>query len=209
MASQATHRFASRFELQPQERRLLVDGTPARLGTRAFDLLRVLAERHGQLVTKAQLMDLVWADVVVEENNVQHHIAALRKLLGPGVIETIPSHGYRFVAPLDDQAGSGAPRGGTSLPLEHKPGLKTNLPVALPRLIGRDQDLAALGALVDAHRLVTLAGAGGIGKSRLAQALLFERRNVDEHGVCLVELAAHRGAGRHCQRARRFRRRWR
>src|SRR6266699_1375241 len=81
-STDTTLRFAGRFELQPSERRLLVDGNPARLGARAFDLLRVLAERHGRLISKQELMDVVWPDVVVEENNIQQHISALRKLLG-------------------------------------------------------------------------------------------------------------------------------
>src|ERR1700752_4732046 len=49
-----------RFELQPHERRLLVDGSPAALGARAFDLLLAMATRPGQLVTKAELLDDVW-----------------------------------------------------------------------------------------------------------------------------------------------------
>ena len=97
----------------------------------------------------------------------------MRKLLGPNVIETIPGRGYRFVAHLDDVAASAAPSSTPSPVTTPKATLKTNLPSALPSLIGRDDDFAALGALIDEHRLVMLTGAGGIGKSRLAQALLF------------------------------------
>ena len=93
-----------RFELQPQERRLLVDGTPANLGARAFDLLVALAAQPGQLVTKNDLLSLVWPDVVVEENNLQVQISALRKLLGPQVIATVPGRGYRFTAAFDSTA---------------------------------------------------------------------------------------------------------
>jgi DNA-binding winged helix-turn-helix (wHTH) protein len=90
-----------RFELQPHERRLLVDGKPAALGSRALDLLLVLAERAGQLVGRHALMDLVWPDVVVEDNNLAAQISALRKVLGGDVIATIPGRGYRFTARLD------------------------------------------------------------------------------------------------------------
>lgn len=96
-----TLRLAGRFELQPRERRLLVDGNLATLGARAFDLLRYFAERPGRLVSKQELLDAVWADVVVEENNLQQQVSVLRKLLGADAIETIPGFGYRFVARVD------------------------------------------------------------------------------------------------------------
>ena len=90
-----------RFELQPDERRLLMDGAPAALGGRAFDLLLALARRPGQLVGKHALMDLVWPGLVVEENNLAAQISALRKVVGGDVIATIPGRGYRFVAPVE------------------------------------------------------------------------------------------------------------
>ena len=102
-----------RFELQSDERRLLVDGAPAALGGRAFDLLLALAERPGQLVGKHALMDLVWPGLVVQENNLAAQISALRKVLGDELIATIPGRGYRFVVPIEaaaapDQSLSGA-----------------------------------------------------------------------------------------------------
>ena len=98
-ATDAPLRFGS-FELQRHERRLLVDGRVATLGSRAFDVLVALAERPGRLVDKTTLMDLVWPGLVVQENNLAAQVSALRKLLGDGVIATIPGHGYRFVARL-------------------------------------------------------------------------------------------------------------
>ncbi len=58
-----------RFEVHPQERRLLVDGNAVDLGSRAFDVLLMLAESGGPVLTKGMILDQVWADVVVEENN--------------------------------------------------------------------------------------------------------------------------------------------
>jgi DNA-binding winged helix-turn-helix (wHTH) protein len=67
-----TYRFG-RFELCPATRRLLVDHKPVPLGARAFDVLLALIERRDRLVTKNELLDLVWPGAVVEENNLQVH----------------------------------------------------------------------------------------------------------------------------------------
>ena len=87
---------AARLDLT--RRRLLIEEVPARLGARAFDVLVALVERRDRAVGKNELIELVWPDVVVEENNLQVHISALRKLLGPQTIATIPGRGYRFTA---------------------------------------------------------------------------------------------------------------
>src|SRR5437899_3361594 len=90
-----------RFELQAHERRLLIDGKPATLGARAFDLLLALVERPGRLVGKHGLMDLVWPGLVVQENNLAAQVSALRKTLGNDVIATVPGRGYRFIARIE------------------------------------------------------------------------------------------------------------
>ncbi|MBT9501512.1 MAG: helix-turn-helix transcriptional regulator [Burkholderiaceae bacterium] len=199
-----------RFELQISEQRLLVDGEPAPLRARALELLIVLVQRAGHLVTRQELLDLVWPGLVVEENNLSVQINALRKVLGSEIVATIPGRGYRFTAPLESgpaQANDGppptlfAPLGGphakrqvwgssqAPTPLSLVSKLKTNLPVLLPPLIGRSVELSGLAALVDRRPLVTLLGAGGMGKTRLAQALLHQRLAHYEHGVCFIDLA--------------------
>jgi len=86
------------YFLDVNERRLLRGNEEVRLRDKLFDTLRVLVENAGQLVRKEQLMRAVWPDSIVEENNVDHCISHLRKLLHPGkYIETVPRHGYRFV----------------------------------------------------------------------------------------------------------------
>ncbi len=86
------------YLLDVDERRLLRGREEIRLRGKLFDTLRVLLENAGQLVRKDQLMQAVWPDSVVEENNVDHCISHLRKLLHPGkYIETVPRHGYRFI----------------------------------------------------------------------------------------------------------------
>ena len=173
------------FAIKPAERQLLIDGRPATLGSRAFDLLMALIEHRDRVVAKNELLDLVWPGLVVEEGNLAVQVSNLRKLLGARSIATIPGRGYRFTAsPV-----------GSSLGVDRKvapmqPGLRTNLPLVLQPLIGRDDDLAALGALLADHRLITITGAGGMGKTRLAERVLHERRDAFEHGVAWVELAA-------------------
>lgn len=152
------YRFG-RCEVRPATRQLWVDGQPAALGARAFDLLQALVERRDRVVTKHELFDLVWPGVVVEENNLQVQISTLRKLLGAGAITTIPGRGYRFTQPL---ASTGAPA------LREAPASS----VGASTLYGRDAELADLHTCVAQHPLVTVLGPGGIGKTRLIEALL-------------------------------------
>lgn len=96
------------FRLDPLKRRLLRDGVALRLTPKAFDLLLVLVEESGRTVAKDELLERVWAGTVVEENNLNQNITALRKSLGDSrqdsqYIATIPGVGYRFVAPVKKQ----------------------------------------------------------------------------------------------------------
>jgi len=183
-----------RAEVRPSERQLLVDGRPVGLGARAFDVLLALVERRDRIVAKNELLDSVWPGLVVEENNLQVQISSLRKALGPQAIATIPGRGYRFTAALDFEAVSrpdaSAPRA-TSAPeaTDTYAAPLSNLPAELPPLYGRAEDLLALGALIELHKLVTVVGGGGIGKTALAQALAHRLRGSYDDGVWLVELA--------------------
>src|SRR5262245_23710168 len=90
------------FILAPRERLLLRGGEPVPLTPKAFDLLVVLVNRSGHLVTKGDLLREVWPDTLVEEVNLTVNISALRKVLDwnrkeAGMIQTVPTHGYRFV----------------------------------------------------------------------------------------------------------------
>jgi DNA-binding winged helix-turn-helix (wHTH) protein len=98
------------------ERQILKDGTPVPLTPKAFDLLAVLASNPGRLLTKDDLLQAVWGDVVVEESNLAYNISAIRKALGESgegerCIETVPKRGYRFVARVtrtDNNSGHSA-----------------------------------------------------------------------------------------------------
>ncbi|MFL6661667.1 MAG: ATP-binding protein [Rhizobacter sp.] len=166
------------------------------MGARAFDLLLALIERRDRVVLKSELLDLVWPRMVVEENNLPVQVGNLRRLLGPHAIATIPGRGYRFVAPLVEPA-AGAPK--LEMPAAPDPGTnegsqpstppRPNPPLPTPALFGRANELARLAALLEAHPLVTIVGAGGIGKSRLAQAVSAAQAGRFRDGVCGVELA--------------------
>ncbi|WP_418316236.1 ATP-binding protein [Piscinibacter sakaiensis] len=174
-----------RCRLRLGERMLLIDDEPAKLGARAFDLLVALIERRDRTVGKNELLELVWPGLVVEENNLQVQVSALRKLLGPQAIATIPGRGYRFTANVE---GCAQP---DRAPSRAEPAARRigNLPEGLPTLFGRDDDIGALVELVQAHRLVSVVGAGGIGKTRLAQAAAHRLGDRFADGVWWVELA--------------------
>src|SRR5690349_7241335 len=91
------------FRLDAARRELMARGAPVTLGQRALDVLLVLVRRHGQLVTKDELFAEVWPRLVVEENNLQVQVSALRKIFeaadgGERYIVTVAGRGYRFVA---------------------------------------------------------------------------------------------------------------
>jgi TolB-like protein/Tfp pilus assembly protein PilF len=99
------YRFG-RFSLVPAERRMLADGEPQTMGPRSLDVLIALVRRAGQLVTKSELLDQVWPGLVVEENNLQVQVSALRKILGPDAIATVAGKGYRFTPRLEPEVES-------------------------------------------------------------------------------------------------------
>jgi DNA-binding winged helix-turn-helix (wHTH) protein len=116
-----------RFRLDLARRELRRDETPVRLGSRALDILCVLASAEGRVVTKDELMARVWAGVIVEEHNIQVHISALRKAFeeggdGESWIVTVPGRGYRLLRPREPPAADD-PAPGRSFPVADKPSL--------------------------------------------------------------------------------------
>ena len=98
------------FRLDISQRLLWRDGDPVRIGSRATDILCTLVAANGKVVTKSELMSSVWAGQAVEDNALQVHVSALRKVLGGNQADasyliTVPGRGYRFVAPHDGLAG--------------------------------------------------------------------------------------------------------
>lgn len=98
------------FRLEVSEHRLVRGGRSIPLAGKAFDTLRVLVERHGTLVPKRDLMNAIWPETTVEENNLDRNISTVRKALGDKAtgrqyIETVPRVGYRFVARISAAPG--------------------------------------------------------------------------------------------------------
>ncbi|KNH46526.1 transcriptional regulator [Pseudomonas sp. JV414] len=170
--------------------RLILEGDRSlRMGGRALDILQVLVERAGSVVSKESLIAHVWPTSVVEEINLRVHIAALRRALGDGqngqrYIVNIPQRGYSFIAPVQRD------RTGTLVPVEteHKP--QHNLPARLTPVTGRDSIVGSVVRQLPVRRLMTLMGPAGIGKTtvalRVAELLLQHYQD----GVWRVDLAA-------------------
>jgi predicted ATPase/DNA-binding winged helix-turn-helix (wHTH) protein len=195
------------FLLLPAQQLLLQEGTPVRIGSRALLILTALVENVGELVSKSELMARAWPNAVVEESNLKVHIAALRRALGDGqrghrYLVTINGRGYSFVAPVEYSEQSvelsgeligepGAPsaqQGGPGQPACH-------LPVALTQPIGRADTVARLHEALSGHRLVTVLGPGGIGKTTVALCTAQACLHSYAGGARFVDLASIAGPG--------------
>jgi DNA-binding winged helix-turn-helix (wHTH) protein len=174
------------FRLLPARRLLLEGDAPVSLGSRALDLLIALAARPGEVVGKSELIAKVWPDTFVVEGNLKLNIAALRRALADGqcsnrYISTVPGRGYCFVAPV-------GPRTATAQYSAMEP--LSNLPAPLMRLIGRNEVISRISEQLAHHRLITLVGPGGIGKTGVAVATAERLTDSYEHGVWFVDLTA-------------------
>src|ERR1700752_4923758 len=135
-----------RFRLLPHRREPRADGVAVELGGRAFDVLMVLTEARGALVTKDEILSRVWPDTVVEENNLVVQISALRKALGEDrdFIRTCSGRGYRFVAEISTAVAASetetrVDRGATAP--------SSNLPAPVSSLVGRETEFEKVSDL--------------------------------------------------------------
>lgn len=150
-----------RFTLLRRSRRLLADGAPVALGTRAFDILMVLIEADGMPVTKRELLARVWPDVVVEESNLKVQVYALRKALGTDrdFVRTECGRGYSFTAPARANTAarqSGAADDAGELPAASKIGRPADPSAIALQLARIDAKLSrALAMLVTKEELLS------------------------------------------------------
>lgn len=174
------------YRIYPGQRLILEGDQPLRLGRRAMDILLILLEHAGNVVSKQQLIAQVWPKSVVEDINLRVHMAALRKALGDGqagqrYIITVAQRGYSFVAPFSLEPI--AQRPDALEPQRH------NLPVPRTRLIGRQHLVDSVVTHLARQRFITLVGPGGIGKTtvalRVAEQLIGHYRD----GIRLLDLA--------------------
>lgn len=176
------------YAFHVRQRQVLLNGRALPMGGRALDILQVLVERAGSVVSKEQVIEQVWPDSVVEAVNLRVHIAALRRALGDGrdgqrYITTVTHRGYCFVAQVT-QAPLLAGLAGEVMVVRH------NLPAPVTPLIGRDEAVAGLLQRFSTHRFVTLMGPAGVGKTRLACRVAEHLTAHYRDGVWLVDCSS-------------------
>ena len=174
------------YRLLPTQRLLMEGDKPVRLGSRALDILTALVEHRGEVVSRDELMARVWPNTHVEEGNLKFQISALRRTLGGGnrYLVNIPGRGYSFVAPV-----ARAEEARIAAPEPPQTQNAHNLPALLTRLIGREDTITRLANQLLRQRLLTIVGAGGIGKTSVALAVAEQLMPAYEHGVWLIDLA--------------------
>jgi predicted ATPase/DNA-binding winged helix-turn-helix (wHTH) protein len=180
-------------EIDLGRRELRVLGSPVPVGGRAFEIIEVLAQSAGQLVTKDQLMDRVWPGAIVMDSTLHVHAAAVRKALGPyrGLLKTESRRGYRLLGDWTVRLHGASKRSVGPRPMRvAEDAAPTNLPAAATRLVGRTAAVQRLRDLVSAYRVVTLTGPGGIGKTALALKVAHRIHGEFADGAWLVELAS-------------------
>ena len=174
----------------PRRREVLHKGQKVDMGERAFDLLLFLVESRGRVLSKDTIIARVWDNRVVEDNTVERQVSALRLALGDdrSAIRTVSGRGYQFTGEL-----IGAPaRSDSPADLLTQAGAASgvSLPAQISPIIGREAAIGEVGAALLKHRLVTLVGSGGVGKTRLAIEAARQAASQFGDGVYLAELAA-------------------
>jgi non-specific serine/threonine protein kinase len=192
-----TYRFGE-FEADPAAYELRRNGRRVRLARQPMDLLLLLIERRQELVTREAMAKQLWGSEVFTDVDAGIHTAILRirQVLGdsseaPHFVQTVSGKGYRFIAPVEVVVlPSPARLPGVEPGDERVPEPRRhNLPAELTSFVGRGKELRELSRMLTSSRLLSLTGAGGVGKTRLGVQLARELIERFPDGVWLVDLA--------------------
>jgi predicted ATPase/DNA-binding winged helix-turn-helix (wHTH) protein len=182
------------FRLLTAERRLEKGGKPVRLGGRALDLLIVLLERAGEVVSNRDILESVWRGVTVDESSLRFHVKNLRRALADDrrdapYITNVSGRGYCFAARVE-RLDRAEPRRPDAASFDAAP----DRPMRGRAIVGRVDDMEVVSRELSRGRLVTIAGPGGIGKTTLAIATAEALRPDFGNAVAFVDLAPIRDA---------------
>src|SRR5258706_1878319 len=176
------------FRLFPFERVLKKADEPIKLGARAFEILLVLVERAGEVVSNKELMERVWPGLFVEEVSLRVQIAALRKVLDADegrarYLTNLPGRGYCFVAASLRESIDVASSAIDGFEVVYW------LPPPLSRMVGRDDTVREITQRLTQARFVTIVGPGGMGKTTVALSVAHTLLNEFRGAICFVELS--------------------
>ena len=169
---------------------LLRGGREIRLRAKTFQVLVYLHEHHGRLVAKEDLFRAVWPDTFVSDDSLTKCVREIRDALGDHdhqLLKTVARRGFILDAPLATVPSASARH--TSAHVSHPNARTHNLPAPLTSFIGRQREIAELARLLPSTRLLTLTGAGGCGKTRLALEVARQVLDGFPDGVWLADLA--------------------
>lgn len=171
------------LSISPSACRVRGPGLDRRVEPRIMEVLLVLTRSGGATVTRDQLIDACWGGRIVSDDAVSRAIAQVRSLArgvepAPFVLETIPKVGFRLTV-AEHGIEPPAPNAAA-----------TNLPAVAAALIGRETEAGSVDELLGGARMVTIAGPGGVGKTRLGLEVARRQLGRHEDGVWLTELAA-------------------
>jgi len=175
--------------LDAANRRFSRDGKDVVLEPKVFAVLLQLMSRPGQLLRRAQLLDAVWGHRYVTPSTLNRVIGLARRALlddagEPNFIQTVHGSGYRYVGPLEQSQ----PVAESSL-ARFGPPATAYLPARIQSLLGREQELAQMHALLSDARSLTIVGTGGMGKTQCALAFAHSQAGHYPDGVWFFDLA--------------------
>jgi predicted ATPase/DNA-binding winged helix-turn-helix (wHTH) protein len=179
-------------DLQLDDERLQLTGPdgPVHLEPQVFGVLHHLLRNRHRVVTKEELLDVVWGDRFVSESTLATRVKAARRAIGDdgrtqAAIKTMHGVGYRFVADVAVTLDTDVPT--PARPHRHLPAVRT-------RLIGRDDDLVGVISTARSARLTTITGPGGVGKTTLALAAAHHLQEGFADGAIFVDLVTSTSA---------------